>query len=105
MRTSRRAMGNQKDLFDGLDAAGKAVKAAKGAKPAKQASGGAAGGLPPPFAPLAGDLGDSLPLGGYAQTQYLQYAIATVKDRALPRVGDGQKPGQGRILHAMWDMG
>ena len=98
-------MGNQKDLFDGLDAAGKAVKAAKGAKPAKQASGGAAGGLPPPFAPLAGDLGDSLPLGGYAQTQYLQYAIATVKDRALPRVGDGQKPVQARILYAMWDMG
>jgi len=98
-------MGNQKELFDGLDATGKAVKAAKGAKPAKQASGGAAGGLPPPFAPLAGDLGDSLPLGGYAQTQYLQYAIATVKDRALPRVGDGQKPVQARILYAMWDMG
>lgn len=95
-------MGNQKDLFDGLDAAGKAVKAAKGAKPA---SGGSAGGLPPPFTPAAGDLGDSLPLGGYAQTQYLQYAIATVKDRALPRVGDGQKPVQARILYAMWDMG
>ncbi len=95
-------MGNQKDLFDGLDSAGKAVKAAKGAKPA---SGGAAGGLPPPFAPLAGEPGDSLPLGGYAQTQYLQYAIATVKDRALPRVGDGQKPVQARILYAMWDMG
>ena len=95
-------MGNQKDLFDGLDSAGKAVKAAKGAKPA---SGGSAGGLPPPFAPLAGEPGDSLPLGGYAQTQYLQYAIATVKDRALPRVGDGQKPVQARILYAMWDMG
>ena len=95
-------MGNQNDLFDGLDAAGKAVKAAKGAK---QASGGSAGGLPPPFAPLAGESGDSLPLGGYAQTQYLQYAIATVKDRALPRVGDGQKPVQARILYAMWDMG
>jgi topoisomerase-4 subunit A len=95
-------MGNQKDLFDGLDAAGKAVKAAKGAK---QASGGSAGGLPPPFAPPAGELGDSLPLGGYAQTQYLQYAIATVKDRALPRVGDGQKPVQARILYAMWEMG
>jgi topoisomerase IV subunit A len=95
-------MGNQKDLFDGLDAAGKAVKATRGAK---QAAGGGAGGLPPPFAPLAGELGDSLPLGGYAQTQYLQYAIATVKDRALPRVGDGQKPVQARILYAMWDMG
>jgi topoisomerase-4 subunit A len=98
-------MGNQKDLFDGLDAAGKAVKGAKGTRPAKPASGGGAGGLPPPFAPLAGELGDSLPLGAYAQTQYLQYAIATVKDRALPRVGDGQKPVQARILYAMWDMG
>jgi topoisomerase-4 subunit A len=98
-------MGNQKDLFDGLDAAGKAVKAARGAKPAKQASSGGAGGLPPHFAPLAGEYGDSLPLGRYASTQYLQYAIATVKDRALPRVGDGQKPVQARILYAMWDMG
>ena len=34
-------------------------------------------------------LGDALPLGRYAATQYLQYAIATVKDRALPRVADG----------------
>ena len=41
----------------------------------------------------------------YASTQYLQYAIATVKDRALPRVGDGQKPVQGRILYSMWDTG
>ena len=68
-------------------------------------NGGNGGRLPPHFAPLAGDLGDSLPLGRYASTQYLQYAIATVKDRALPRVGDGQKPVQGRILYAMWDHG
>ncbi|MEO8005202.1 MAG: DNA topoisomerase IV subunit A [Betaproteobacteria bacterium] len=51
---------------------------------------------------MSGELGDSLPLGKYASTQYLQYAIATVKDRALPRVGDGQKPVQGRILYSMW---
>lgn len=44
------------------------------------------------------------PLGRYASTQYLQYAIATVKDRALPRVADGQKPVQSRILYAMWEM-
>ena len=50
-------MGNQKDLFDGLDAAA----AGKAAKPAKGSSGGTrqqksagAGGLPPPFAPTAG---------------------------------------------------
>jgi topoisomerase-4 subunit A len=72
------------------------------------AGGGAAGGgggLPPHFAPMSGEFGDALPLGRYASTQYLQYAIATVKDRALPRVGDGQKPVQGRILYAMWDNG
>ncbi|HEU5282195.1 MAG TPA: DNA gyrase subunit A, partial [Burkholderiales bacterium] len=54
---------------------------------------------------MAGEYGDALPLGRYASTQYLQYAIATVKDRALPRVGDGQKPVQGRILYTMWDNG
>ena len=97
-------VGNQKDLFDGVGAAA-AAKAVKEAKAPKQAAGGGAGGLPPHFAPLAGELGDSLPLGRYASTQYLQYAIATVKDRALPRVGDGQKPVQARILYAMWDMG
>ncbi|HKQ22931.1 MAG TPA: DNA topoisomerase IV subunit A [Burkholderiales bacterium] len=52
---------------------------------------------------MSGEFGDSLPLGKYASTQYLQYAIATVKDRALPRVGDGQKPVQGRILYSMWE--
>ncbi|MBM3347272.1 MAG: hypothetical protein FJY55_12350, partial [Betaproteobacteria bacterium] len=57
------------------------------------------------FAPISGEYGDALPLGRYASTQYLQYAIATVKDRALPRVADGQKPVQSRILYAMWEMG
>ncbi len=112
--------GHQKDLFDGLNAAAqdRAMKGAKQAtRPAQEkAEGGAAqspprkadgGGtrLPAHFAPLEGELGDSLPLGRYASTQYLQYAIATVKDRALPRVGDGQKPVQARILYAMWEMG
>ncbi|MBX9630455.1 MAG: DNA topoisomerase IV subunit A [Burkholderiales bacterium] len=53
---------------------------------------------------MEGEFGDALPIGRYASLQYLQYAIATVKDRALPRVGDGQKPVQSRILYAMWDM-
>ncbi|MEX0958532.1 MAG: DNA topoisomerase IV subunit A [Burkholderiales bacterium] len=53
---------------------------------------------------MSGEPGDSLPLGKYASLQYLQYAIATVKDRALPRVADGQKPVQSRILYAMWEM-
>ena len=99
-------MGNQKDLFDGLEATVKSgdTKELNGVG-AKPASGAAGGGLPPGFAPLAGEYGDTLPLGRYASTQYLQYAIATVKDRALPRLSDGQKPVQSRILYAMWDMG
>ncbi len=66
---------------------------------------GGGGRVPPHYAPMSGELGDSLPLGRYAALQYLQYAVSTVKDRALPRVGDGQKPVQGRILYAMWDSG
>lgn len=69
-------------------------------------AGSGGGGEPPArFAPMSGEFGDALPLGRYASTQYLQYAIATVKDRALPRVTDGQKPVQARILYAMWEMG
>jgi topoisomerase-4 subunit A len=99
-------MGNQNDLFDGLNtAAAAAGRTAKQAKSADKSAGGGGGGMPPHFAPLEGEFGDSLPLGRYASTQYLQYAIATVKDRALPRVGDGQKPVQARILYAMWEMG
>ncbi len=67
--------------------------------------GGGGGSLPPHFAPMSGEFGDNLPLGRYAALQYLQYAVSTVKDRALPRVGDGQKPVQARILYAMWEMG
>ena len=77
----------------------------RAAPPRVKNTAGGGGPLPPHFAPLSGDFGDSLPLGRYASTQYLQYAIATVKDRALPRVADGQKPVQARILYAMWDMG
>ncbi len=100
---------HQLDLFEG----GGTVTEDKGRKEAlpppppapPSAADGGAGGLPPHYAPMNGAFGDALPIGRYASTQYLQYAIATVKDRALPRVGDGQKPVQGRILYAMWDNG
>ncbi len=111
-------MGNQRDLFETIEAApaetartasakrGGDAPVSGGQNAAKTQNGAGGGGkLPPHFAPISGDLGDTLPLGRYASTQYLQYAIATVKDRALPRVGDGQKPVQARILYAMWDMG
>ena len=116
-------MGNQNDLFEGLamTAAENVLKpaAAAGGNPApdKNADAGSAlppaaqngnagggGGEPPDFAPLAGEFGDTLPLAKYAALQYLQYAVSTVKDRALPRVADGQKPVQARILYAMWEM-
>ena len=69
-------MGNQNDLFDGLNtaaganaaAAGKVVKQAKGAGE-RVSAGGGGGGMPPHFAPLEGEFGDSLPLGRYASTQ------------------------------------
>ncbi len=107
-------MTNQNDLFGQDDPAGSAAAAAvttltsavPSAVPAViESAGGGSGRLPPYFAPLQGEQGDALPLGRYAALQYLQYAISTVKDRALPRVGDGQKPVQARILYAMWDMG
>lgn len=93
-------MSDQKDLFGSGDTPVAEKKKVKKAPPPQN---GGSGGLPPHFAPISGEFGDSLPLGKYASTQYLQYAIATVKDRALPRVGDGQKPVQGRILYSMWD--
>ncbi len=93
-------MAKQPDLFDD------AVVASEVKAPASPpASGGGNGALPPHFAPMRGGPSDRLPLGAYASTQYLQYAIATVKDRALPRVADGQKPVQGRILYSMWESG
>jgi topoisomerase-4 subunit A len=92
-------MADQKDLFADAEAG-----TAGNRPPRKAEQSGGSGGLPPYFAPLSGEFGDALPIGRYASSQYLQYAIATVKDRALPRVGDGQKPVQARILYAMWEM-
>jgi topoisomerase-4 subunit A len=95
-------MADQKDLFGEGDAAVADRKMKTKDTPPPPTGGAGGGNLPPHFAPMAGEFGDALPLGKYASTQYLQYAIATVKDRALPRVGDGQKPVQGRILYTMW---
>jgi len=53
---------------------------------------------------------DMIPLETVALTTdlelaYFQYAVETITDRALPRVEDGLKPVQRRILFAMHDMG
>lgn len=44
-------------------------------------------------------------LAKYAEDAYLDYAVSVVKERALARVQDGQKPVQRRILYAMREMG
>lgn len=46
-----------------------------------------------------------LVLHQYAESAYLEYAIATVKGRALAQVEDGLKPVQRRILYAMRQLG
>jgi len=48
---------------------------------------------------------DHLTLGRYAERAYLDYAVSVVRGRALPDIGDGQKPVQRRILYAMQAMG
>ena len=57
----------------------------------------------PPAATAAA--ADALPLAGYAERAYLEYALSVVKGRALPDVCDGNKPVQRRILYAMHRMG
>ena len=51
------------------------------------------------------DSDDTLSLGLYAEQAYLDYAVSVVRGRALPDLGDGQKPVQRRILYAMQAMG
>ena len=52
------------------------------------------------------DDGDSsILLHESASRDYLEYAIAVVKGRALPDVKDGQKPVQRRVLFAMRELG
>lgn len=51
------------------------------------------------------DSDDTLTLGLYAEQAYLDYAVSVVRGRALPDLGDGQKPVQRRILFAMQAMG
>ena len=51
------------------------------------------------------DDGESILLHDSAARDYLEYAIAVVKGRALPDVKDGQKPVQRRVLFAMRELG
>jgi topoisomerase-4 subunit A len=49
--------------------------------------------------------GSELTLHRYTEDAYLEYAIATVKGRALAQVQDGLKPVQRRILYTMRQLG
>ena len=60
---------------------------------------------PPAPAVTAEDDGDSILLHETAARDYLEYAVAVVKGRALPDVKDGQKPVQRRVLFAMHVLG
>ncbi|MGC8592613.1 DNA topoisomerase IV subunit A [Acidithiobacillus sp.] len=57
----------------------------------------------PPVPPATGD--GSPPLGEYAASAYLAYAMSVVTGRAIPSLADGQKPVQRRILFAMRELG
>jgi topoisomerase-4 subunit A len=60
----------------------------------------------PQFGPLPPlPEGDQVAIAEYAERAYLEYAVSVVKGRALPEVGDGQKPVQRRILYTMRQMG
>ena len=58
----------------------------------------------PPSPPVDEDDGSVL-LHETAARDYLEYAVAVVKGRALPDVRDGQKPVQRRVLYAMRELG
>ena len=44
---------------------------------------------------------EKISLTEYAESAYLNYAMYVINDRALPHIGDGLKPVQRRIIHAM----
>ncbi|MCL2020616.1 MAG: DNA topoisomerase IV subunit A [Betaproteobacteria bacterium] len=65
--------------------------------------------LPPPPVPAGGGAAEqddeSVLLHESAARDYLEYAVAVVKGRALPDVKDGMKPVQRRVLYAMRELG
>ncbi len=48
---------------------------------------------------------ESQPLRTFTEKAYLDYSMYVILDRALPRVGDGLKPVQRRIIYAMSELG
>ena len=44
---------------------------------------------------------EKISIADYTEEAYLNYAMYVINDRALPFIGDGLKPVQRRIIHAM----
>ncbi|MCM8596074.1 DNA topoisomerase IV subunit A [Accumulibacter sp.] len=71
----------------------------------EEAGGGPPGPPGPPPPPVESGDDDSILLHDSAARDYLEYAVAVVKGRALPEVKDGLKPVQRRVLFAMRELG
>ena len=48
---------------------------------------------------------ERLPLRTYTERAYLDYSMYVINDRALPKVGDGLKPVQRRLVYGMAQLG
>jgi len=48
---------------------------------------------------------ERLPLRTYTERAYLDYSMYVINDRALPKVGDGLKPVQRRLIYGMAQLG
>lgn len=48
---------------------------------------------------------ESQPLREFTEKAYLDYSMYVILDRALPKIGDGLKPVQRRIVYAMSELG
>ena len=53
---------------------------------------------------MADDFED-LSLRDYTEKAYLDYSMYVIMDRALPKIGDGMKPVQRRIVYALSELG
>ncbi|PWJ55605.1 topoisomerase-4 subunit A [Dyadobacter jejuensis] len=50
------------------------------------------------------ELHDKLPISGLYESWFLEYASYVILERAVPAIGDGLKPVQRRIMHALNEM-
>ena len=48
---------------------------------------------------------EEVPLSSFTEKAYLDYSMYVILDRALPKIGDGLKPVQRRIIYAMSELG